>query len=106
MPRSSHLLPATWNFPKRESSKKSKPVQEAIGFASYYQPPEYIHIDEADCEWVKADKLNRQQGQALRRAMGTARDWMSKQHWSIKDQVLGEYDFNWTAFEAIAKNGW
>ena len=36
--------------------------------------------------------------------MGAARDWVSEQHAWIKDEVLGEYDFDWTAPEVITED--
>lgn len=90
-----------------ESSKQPKPVQEEIDFPYYYQSPEDICVDDTDSERTRADKLERQHGQVLRRAMGAARDWVSKQYPWIKDEALGEYDFEWTAPEVIAEDeGW
>ena len=51
-----------------------------------------------------ADKLDRKNVQVLRRAMGAARDWMVEQQTWVKDDVLGEYDFDWTAPEIIAED--
>jgi hypothetical protein len=98
------LLPATWNFPEVEPSKRPKPVQEEIEFTRYYQPPGDFSVNETDSERTRADKLDRQQGQVLRRAMGAARDWVSGQHVWVKDEVLGEYNFDWTAPEVIAED--
>ena len=36
--------------------------------------------------------------------MGAARDWMVEQQTWVKDDVLGEYDFDWTAPEIIAED--
>lgn len=98
-PRASPLFLATWTFPKVGPSKPQKSVQEAIEFTSLYRPPESSRGDEAGGERTEADWLDMQQGLALGRAMASARDWISKQPGSIKDQVLGGYDFDWTASE-------
>ena len=98
------MLSATWDFPEVAPSKRPKPIQEEIEFAHFYQPPGDFCANETDSEQTKADKLDKQQGQVLRRAMGAARDWVSGQHVWIQDQVLGEYDFDWTAPEVIAED--
>ena len=87
-----------------EPSKRPKPIQEEVDFAHYYQHPGNICINDTDGERTRADKLERQQGQVLRRAMGAARDWVSGQNVWIKDEVLGEYDFDWTSPEVIAED--
>lgn len=93
-----------WNFPEVEPSKRPKPIQEEIECARFYQPPENFSVNETDSERTKADKLDRQNRQVLRRAMRAARDWVSEQHVWIKDDVLGEYDFDWTAPEVTAED--
>lgn len=98
------MLPATWSFPEVEPSKRPRLVQDEIKFAHYYQPPEDFCVNETDSERTRANKLDRQQGQVLRRAMGTARDWVNEQPMWIADEVLGEYDFDWTAPEVIAED--
>ena len=97
-------LLATWNFPEVEPSKRPKLVRDELEFAYYYRPPGDICASETDGERTRADKLDRQDGQVLRRAMGGARDWIGEQQTWIKDDVLGEYDFDWTAPEVIAED--
>lgn len=99
----SSLLPATWTFPEKKPPKEQKSLQEAIEFASYYRRPRRIRGDETDSEWAKVDESDERQ--ALRRAMSGARDWISRQSRSIQDQVLWEYDFDWTAPESIEEDG-
>jgi hypothetical protein len=103
-PRSSSPLPATWTTPDVEVSKRPKLVRDELEFTYYYQPPGEISVDETDSERTRADKLDQQQGQVLRRAMGAARDWVAGQQPWIKDEALGEYDFDWTAPEVIAED--
>lgn len=79
-------------------------VQDELEFAYYCRPPEDIPVNETDGERTMADKLNRKNVQVLRRAMGAARDWMVEQQTWVKDDVLGEYDFDWTAPEIIAED--
>ena len=64
-------------------------------------------MNDTDSERTRADKMERRRGQVLRRAMGGARDWVSKQYPWIRDEALREYDFDWTAPEIIAEDeGW
>lgn len=95
---------ATWNFPEVGASKQPKLVRDELEFKYYSRPPGDIHISETDGEQTRADKLDRRDGQVLRRAMGAARDWMSEQPTWIKDGVSGEYDFDWTAPELTAED--
>jgi hypothetical protein len=90
-----------------EAPKQPKPIQEEIDFSFYYQSPEDICVNDTDSDRTRADKLERRHRQALRRAMGGARDWLSKQYPWIKDEVLREHDFDWTAPEVLAEDeGW
>lgn len=98
------MLSATWNFPEAEPPKQPKLVRDKLEFTHFYKPPEDICMSETDSERTRADKLERQRGQVLRRATGAARDWVSEQHTWIKDEALGEYDFDWTAPEVIAED--
>jgi len=36
--------------------------------------------------------------------MGAARDWVGEQPTWIRDETLGEYDFDWTASEVIVED--
>ena len=94
---SSSFFPATWNFPEVKPSKEPKPIEEEIGFRSFYQPPEDIYVGGMDSEQTTAEKLDRRARQVVRRAIGAARDWVGEQDAPIKNQVLGQYDFDWTA---------
>jgi len=80
------------------------PIRDELEFPRYYQPPGDIHISETDTERTRADKLDRRQGQVLRRATGAARDWVAEQQPWVSDGVLAEYDFEWTAPEVIAED--
>jgi len=93
----------TWDFPVVESSRQPKPVRDAIEFVSYYKSPEEITSDETDSERTKADKLAKRNGQILRRAMGTMRDWVSEQQAWLPDETFKEYDFDWTAQEVMVE---
>ena len=86
-----------WNFPKVEPWKQWKPVKDTLQFTSFYTAPEDIQIDDTDNERTRARKLERREGQIVRRAMGAARDWMSNQ-W-ISHGTFHEYDFEFTAPE-------
>ena len=80
------------------------PIRDELEFPNYYQPPGDIHIHDEDTEGMRADKLDRRQAQVLRRAMGAARDWVAEQQTWVRDGVLGDYDFDWTAPEVIAED--
>ena len=80
------------------------PIRDELEFPNYYQPPGDIHIHDEDTEGTRADKLDRRQAQVLRRAMGAARDWVAEQQTWVRDGVLGDYDFDWTAPEVIAED--
>ena len=79
-----------------EPSKQPQPVTEEVLFPSY-QSPDDIHVGTADGEHTRAKKEGRRNRQALRRAAGAARDWVCEQDECVKDQVLKQYDFDWTA---------